>query len=385
MTKPLHILYLVHDVSDPAVARRTAMLTEGGAAVTIAGFRRTENPVATIGGSAVIDLGQTYNGGFAQRFLSVLRVVASLRRHKPILESADLILARNLEMLAIGVRGQSLCRPKPPLVYESLDIHRLLLNQGAIGKALRNLEGWLSKRASALLTSSPAFIHEYFEKRSRVRLPTYLVENKLYPASLVGESPTRIASAPWVIGWFGAIRCAKSLDLLTALVRESRGQVQVVIRGRPSHDQFADFEKQTSATPGLTFEGAYKPAELPAMYASCHFTWAIDMFEEGQNSAWLLPNRLYEGGAFACVPIAASGVETGRTIQRLHIGVPLTEPKLDALRAFFATLTPQRYQALEAASRAVPAETWVADRSACIDLVNTLRNFCPVTILRRAA
>ncbi|TIU76079.1 MAG: glycosyl transferase family 1, partial [Mesorhizobium sp.] len=37
----LHVLYLVHDVSDPAVRRRIQMLKAGGAGVTLAGFRRT--------------------------------------------------------------------------------------------------------------------------------------------------------------------------------------------------------------------------------------------------------------------------------------------------------------------------------------------------------
>ena len=383
MATPLNILYLVHDVSDPAVARRTAMLQEGGAAVTIAGFRRIKTPLQNIGNTPIIDLGQTHNGGFLHRLFAVIRECLTLSKHKKTFASADLILARNLEMLAIGVRAKSLCRPAPTLIYESLDIHRLLLHKSLIGKTLRHLEGWLSKRASALLTSSPAFIHEYFEKRSHVRLPTYLVENKLYPASLAQHVPPRKPSAPWVIGWFGAIRCQKSLALLKTLVRESNGKIHVIIRGRPSLDQFTNFEKETTDTPGLRFEGPYKPTDLPHIYSEVHFTWAIDMFEEGQNSSWLLPNRLYEGGAFASVPIAAASVETGHAIQRLHIGVPLIEPKAEALKTFFETLTPAHYQSLEIAARNIPLETWIADSAACQDLVQTLRHFCPITILRK--
>ncbi len=36
----LHVLYLVHDLADPAVRRRVMMLQAGGANVTLAGFRR---------------------------------------------------------------------------------------------------------------------------------------------------------------------------------------------------------------------------------------------------------------------------------------------------------------------------------------------------------
>ncbi|MBY0406858.1 MAG: glycosyl transferase family 1, partial [Rickettsiales bacterium] len=171
----LQILYLVHDVSDPAVSRRIAMLKEGGASVTLAGFRRTPQALPN-----VTDFGQTFNGGFAQRILAVLQTVGSLHRHRALFAGADVILARNLEMLAIGVRGRSLCPRPPALIYESLDIHRLLLKPGPLGCSLRTLEGWMGRRAKALITSSPAFVREYFQNRSKLNLPILLVENKLY-------------------------------------------------------------------------------------------------------------------------------------------------------------------------------------------------------------
>ncbi|TIW13849.1 MAG: glycosyl transferase family 1, partial [Mesorhizobium sp.] len=55
----LHVLYLVHDVSDPAVRRRIIMLKAGGAQVTLAGFRRIASPVADVEGLRPIDLGAT--------------------------------------------------------------------------------------------------------------------------------------------------------------------------------------------------------------------------------------------------------------------------------------------------------------------------------------
>ena len=44
----LHILYLVHDLSDPAVRRRVIMLQAGGAKVTVAGFRRAQDSGETL-------------------------------------------------------------------------------------------------------------------------------------------------------------------------------------------------------------------------------------------------------------------------------------------------------------------------------------------------
>jgi succinoglycan biosynthesis protein ExoL len=368
----LKILYLVYDCADAAVARRVAMLRDGGAQVTVAGFRRAAAPPSEVAGCRAVDFGRTYNGRFAQRAWSVLREAALLSRHRPLFESADIVIARNLEMLAIAARGSDLCKKPPTTVYESLDIHRLLLNRGLAGAALRALEGRLGQEAAAVITSSPAFVSNYFETLAQMRLPFRLVENKVYPPapSEPRRGVRRPAGPPWRIGWFGLLRCAKSLAILSRLAKASGGQIEVVIRGRPAYDQLPGFHRVVADTPGLTYGGHYRnPEDLAAIYGDVHFTWAIDMYEEGLNSAWLLPNRLYEGGLYGAVPLALAEVETGRYLARLGLGVRLDAPLEDALKAFFANLTAARYRELEQAAAAVPAVTWLCSREECRDLV----------------
>lgn len=366
------ILYLVHDLYDPAVHKRVVMLRQGGAEVTVLGFRRVAEPVSNLAGCQTLNLGQTFNGGFVQRLLSVIREIIFLKKYRSIFADNDIIIARNLEMLAIAVRGKSLCNDKPILVYESLDIHRLLLNQGIVGKILRKLEGWLAQRASLLITSSPAFVREYFEKLSEVKLPIRLIENKVFnPVPLGrGRGEGIKKSKPWKIGWFGAIRCKKSLDILSELVRRSNGEIEVVIRGRPAFDQFDDFQKATNSVSGLRFLGEYKnPDELAEIYGEVHFTWAIDMFEEGLNSSWLLPNRLYEGCLYGSVPIAVANVETGNFIKNLGIGVAIHEPKLEFLMDFFRSLTEEKYAVMQDCLLKISQSTWQYDVNDCKELV----------------
>jgi hypothetical protein len=167
------------------------------------------------------------------------------------------------------------------------------------------------------------------------------------------------------------IRCQKSLDLLTGLVQARPGEMEVVIRGRPALDQFRDFHNQVAATPGLRFEGAYTPDDLPSLYGEVHFTWAIDYFEEGQNSSWLLPNRLYEGGRFGVVPIALRDVETGAWLAGRGAGVLLDNPVVDLVR-FFDRLTPSAYEVLHAQSSALPMSDLRFDRADCQALVAQL-------------
>ncbi len=366
------ILYLAHDLADAAVHKRVAMLRDGGATLTVAGFSRAPRPVHDVAGHVPIDFGRTYDGRFAQRIMAVLRHILSPIRNAAFTQT-DVIIARNLEMLAIGARYAA-ASPKPVLVYESLDIHRLLLDKGVAGRLLRRIESWLSTKTAALITSSPGFIEAYF---SRYATPVRLVENKVYdPQGKIAVKntwPARPAGPPWKIGWFGVIRCRKSLQILADLACRSNGAVEIVIRGRPALDQFADFHEVVSRTPGIYYAGAYKsPDDLPAIYRDVHFIWAVDFYEEGGNSALLLPNRLYEGGLFNAVPIALKTVFTGRFLERLKIGVTLEEPLHISLPRFLDTLTADHYRALEERVAQTPRAQWRHDKQDCQSLVSYL-------------
>ncbi len=374
----MKILYLVHDLSDATVHKRAIMLVKGGAEVVVAGYRRSENIVADIHGCDVYDFGRTYNSGFGRRILSVLKLVITINKYKGIFTNCDAVIARNLEMLAIGVRGKVLYNDKCPLVYESLDIHRLLLNKGIIGKTLRSLEGWLSGYAYNIWTSSPAFISEYFGKLSKVKCPIKLIENKVfYPNEEVLKEKNNtnlVAGKPWKIGWFGAIRCRKSLDILQTLVQQSNGEIEVIIRGRPAYDQFDNFQAIIDKTEGLYFYGSYKnPKDLNEIYNEVHFTWAIDMFEEGLNSSWLLPNRLYEGGLFGSIPIAIESVHTGEFIKTLGVGIIIKEASPKALQEVFDALTSEKYLRLKRLAKMIPQDKWLCSLNECKLLVDGIK------------
>ena len=158
------------------------------------------------------------------------------------------------------------------------------------------------------------------------------------------------------------------------LVQQNLGKIEVIIRGRPALDQIPDFHDIIAATPGLNFLGAYKnPDDLAAMYGSAHFGWAIDMYEEGQNSAWLLPNRIYEGGYYGAVPLAIDGVETGNFVQRLKIGHCLQQPLTDSLQNFFTQLTTETYQTMEKRAQEIPTSTWVYTQQDCQGLIEWMQ------------
>ena len=254
----MKIVYFVHDLNDAAVQRRVDMLMLGGASVTLLGFRRGDRLGALHGPAKIIDLGATHNGKMLARIAAVVTAAFQRGRWQTALDGADIVLARNLECLALAVAARRHRAPQARLAYECLDVHRLMLGRGVPGRVLRALEGWWMKSCDALMISSPAFIVHYFLPRHRELPPQLLVENRV----LSGEEqtsppqPDQAAGPPWRIGWFGVIRCARSLAALAALARAMPGQVEVVIRGRPARRRAAGLRRRRGTDAG---DGVFGP------------------------------------------------------------------------------------------------------------------------------
>lgn len=348
LAAPPRIAYFVHDLNDPAVERRIAAFSAGGAPVAVAGFYRRE-PVRQVSGARALALHRSHNGRLMKRAALVLRrmlMAGKLRGHA---QDAQVLVARTLEMLILAARFR---QAGQALVYECLDIHRVMLRPDLLGRAMRALERMLLKRCALIVTSSPAFVSHYFRELQKYRGEVLLVENKVTGAT---GSPAAPASAdpPWRIGWFGMLRCSKSLAILREIAERSQGRIEVVIAGIPSHNEFEDFERDVRDTPGLRYVGPYGRDDLPRLYGSVHFAWCIDYFEEGANSEWLLPNRLYESLAFGAVPIALAGVECGRWLEREGLGLRIRHGR-DAGPALQA-LSPDDLVDLQRAVRAFPS------------------------------
>jgi succinoglycan biosynthesis protein ExoL len=374
----LHVLYFAHDLADPAVRRRVLTLQAGGARVTLAGFRRGENALAAIPGIQPIELGRTRDGRFVHRLAVVARTLASLKPGLRRVDKPDVIVGRNLEMLAVANRANSILGGDIPVVYECLDIHRLLLRDDLAGKAIRLAETRQGGKAQLLITSSSAFVDQYFRGLSGLDLPILILENKVLALDRSERKESGRArppedGKPWKIGWFGALRCRRSLALLAEFSRKAEGRFEIVLRGRPAYSEFDDFDGFVRNEPFVDFHGSYSnPEDLPDIYQDVQFSWTIDFFEEGQNSSWLLPNRLYEGCLHGAVPIAMAGTETGRFLADRKIGLTLKRAGADDLSDLVGTMDRKRYLDAFNVVAAHDREQWVIDRAECQALVRHL-------------
>ncbi len=361
----MRLAYLVHDLDDPAVARRLAMLREHLRTAIVIGFHRGTAAPVQVEGWPALSLGRTADGRLARRAASVLRVRARLGRLGAVLGDVDVVIARQLEMLALAVPLRRRFAAGAVLAYECLDVHRLMVSPTPAGRLLRWIEGRLLRETDLVIVSSLSFVSAHLGPVHKARLPALcLIENKVLAAETAAQLPAapRAEGPPWRIGWFGVLRCRRSLDLLAGLARALPGQIEVELRGRLAYAAIPDFDALVAAAPGLTFHGRYdRRRDLARIYGGVHFSWAIDYYEDGANSAWLLPNRIYEGGQHGAVPIALAAVETGRFLAALGVGVLLGPEAGDDLRRYFTMLTAGDAAAAAARLGRVPRATWVDD------------------------
>lgn len=356
------LIFFGHDAHDPAVQRRIQAFGHAGADVLAFTMRRgplRENAWANI------DLGETKDAAFAQRIGALVKARPILHAHQAALRDGEVFYARNLDMLALAHWARRMSGSKARLVYECLDVHRFMTRDDVVGAAIREMERRLLNDTSLVVISSPAFAREYFDKRQPGRARTLLIENRLPWGFEYGPRPTAPTerAGPIRIGWFGNLRCRRSLALLLALADRFPDRVELSLRGAPARTELGDFEASLAGRANVRFAGRYAwPDDLASIYADVDLVWAGDFHDPGANSKWLLPNRLYEGGYYCAPPIAPADSETRRWVAANGVGFTLQEPLESSLPNFIETLDRAAVAAARARLAAAPESLFLQPR-----------------------
>ncbi|GAA4840691.1 hypothetical protein GCM10023201_33470 [Actinomycetospora corticicola] len=365
------LVYVVYNVNDPAVHRRVRMLRRGGVNdLVVVGFRRSSEPVTEIAGAPVVDLGRNADGNLRRRAVDLVTTRLRQGRWARTVGPASVVLARSFEALVLADGFRARHAPGGRLIYEALDVHRAQIGSSLSARALRGVEARLLARTQLLVTSSPAYVSEYFSTLGRPLPPVVVQENKVLAAELDPGLLARLHAdrnafrlwdgPPWRIGWFSQMRCARSLELLAGVCRAFPGHVEVVLRGQPIPELVDRLHATVAATPGMVFLGPYDRAtDLAAIYADVHFCWGLDLYNSGTNSDWALATRLYEAGTFGCVPLGQAGVATGDWLATRGVGVLLEEPFEESLHAWASGLTRESHAAARAAMARLPLRAFV--------------------------
>jgi succinoglycan biosynthesis protein ExoL len=345
VSAPPRIAFFAHERGDARVVKRIAALGDQGWQVIGFTFHRVRDKADVPPAWENIHLGTTYNRRYLQRLWVFIRCIGILWNSRDRLADCAVIYVINTDNALLGLLARFLAGSAAPLVLELADIQPAMTGRGLVSGVLRAIERFVLRRAALLVTTSPAFVREYFQPAQGYQGEIFLLENKVYPSgglpAALGNSVPAESGKPWIVGCFGAFRCRRSLELMHELAsRLGSGRIRILLRGYPAGTIAGDFEQLLGNLPNLTFGGPYSyPDDLAGMYGGVDFNWAFDESDPNGNSAWLLPNRIYEGGCFGVPAIAGKSTETGRWIERNHAGWAFEEPLGENLVEFFETLT----------------------------------------------
>ena len=254
---------------------------------------------------------------YPQRVAAVAGALRVVWRQRHAFRAASWIYAINLDNALLGVAARWLTRSQAQLVMELSDVQPVMLRPNPIGAAFRAAERFALHQTQMVVTTSTGFEREYLPTQGWGGR-TVLLENTVFPVplDLEPDSYPRPTGPPWRIGWFGAHRCQESWEILRKLIGRLPGTVELVLAGYPTMVDNQRFFDEVAETPSTTFLGRYEyPGDLGRLYGQVHFNWCVDRSAVGGNSAWLLPNRLYEGGLLRVPALAERGTETGRWVE----------------------------------------------------------------------
>lgn len=309
------------------------------------------------------DLGRTRPADLGDRACAVARAILRCAPHRARLRAARLILARNLDMLAIALAARAMAGAgRVPVVYECLDIHAALTGTGPRARAMRAIERRLMARTQLLVTSSPGFLLHHFRGAQRYRGPYALWENRIAAGADLPPRPRLRPrrEGPLRLGWVGALRCAPSLRLLAGVATRMGAGVEIHLHGHLHHHALPDVAELLAAHPNMHHHGPYRwPEDLARIYEDLDLVWAQDLWQRGGNSDWLLPNRLYEAGWAGCPSLALTETETGMRIEDRGLGWTLSRADPATLAAWLERMPRAAITARRAALLARPEAEFV--------------------------
>lgn len=300
-------------------------------------------------------------------FLRIIKLASALLvvySNRDKLQNTDLFYAINLDLAFLAYCTKKITGSNAPIIYEVADVMSVMLSKNILGHLLRFIEKIILKKTQTLVVTSPAYIKHYFGPTQTYNGSWFLLENKLFIDStkesmnITSTKASRLNTPKntWTIGYFGALRCTRSLSIIKNIVESLPNNVTFYIRGYLMDVDENAFENLLqSHKQNVIFNGTYKnPNDLPEMHEKIDFVWTFDFQERGTHSKWILPNRLYEGGFFEVPMLGPKGFETGNFIEKHKIGWTFDEPYSENIIKFLTHLKVEEYLKIKSNYKLIP-------------------------------
>ncbi|MFV1985158.1 MAG: hypothetical protein ACC657_16535 [Thiohalomonadales bacterium] len=278
-------------------------------------------------------LGEITHVSYLKRFVLIVKSVNKIRSA---VRKTDVVYTFGLDMLFLGwISKQLSFKKNVKLVYEVGDIREILIGKAPINHLARLFEKFLLRYVSVLVITSKAFYTEYFNKVQNTKsLRYHVVENKLDTDIMSAARSQEIAgkdNKEFTIGYFGVLRCARTLEILKMLAVKGNGKIKIYLRGLRGIKTQKEYDQLVS-TEGVVNEGPYVvPDDLSAMYNSVDMVWACYPYngKEVGNWCWAKTIRFYESCYFKKPVFVQTGTEDCKTVEQYGIGICLDLEKIE--------------------------------------------------------
>lgn len=363
----LRLVFLGSDATNPTLILRLRSFLRAGVNLTAFTFRRSKFNTEYQPEWHNVHLGETVDRHYLRRLPALLGALRVLLQHRDILRQADAIYARQIDLLLVGLLARWLTGSTAQVTYEVEDVQEVFFKKTLQGTVFRWLERRALRHVDLLVPLSPGFLRGYFEPVQRYFGPSFVLENKIQ----LGDRPDVPTSAGtvwetipdrWVIGWFGTLRCPKSMACLEEIAQRLGPKVEIYTRGYPTETGLDAYMEVVNRHPNWTYEGEYTiPDDLESMYGRVHFSWCLDFLDEHGNSPLLLACRLYQGGFYGAVPLVPAGFEMERWTRDAGIGHAFPAPYAGPIADFLDSVSPEAYRAERAEIMARRHELFLED------------------------
>lgn len=375
------LAYFAGDATNPTVRLRIRSLMKCGVEVTGFTFRRDKFHQDFVPFWENVALGQTRDRFYTERIGAMILALGKIWRHRKTLRDVEVLHARLFDAAFLAMVTRWLLRLDAKLVYEIEDVQAVFFRDSLAGRVLRFLERRILYAADLVVLPSPGFAEGYLAPRQGYDGPVFLLENRIQldeiPSKDMPPSPNaqrwRDTQDRWVIGWFGTLRCVKSMRLLAEIAERMGDKVLIYTRGYPTETGLDAYMEIVNKYPNWIYEGPYlMPDDLEDLYGRVHFVWCLDFLDEDGNSELLLACRMYHGGYFGVVPIVAQQSQMARFLAPHGIGHAVRDPYVDDVCDVLSEMTWDKYVAERNSVLELREELFLEDGSQVAALLETV-------------
>lgn len=316
----MKILLVLPVLSDSYYRKRIEKLSELGVRCSVLGFERNHYKGKPWDIPAE-SLGKIKHERYFSRVGILFRSIFKIRRAA---RNQDVIYAYNLDVLLISWLATLFQSKNIKIVYDVADIRSILVESGIFPTLLRNLERFLLKRVSVVVVASPAYIDGYFKPYQKTENTYFVIENKVDKNLLDNQTKSILPVSkkdPITIGYFGMLRCERSLNVLKQLAESSQGNIRILLRGLFLNTQH--FEAEFKSLEFAQYGGPFVyPDDLSGMFESADLVWGAH-YQTKPNKNWAIVNRFYQACYFKRPLIVQAGSQNAKLVNRYNIGLEI--------------------------------------------------------------